>query len=115
MLGPVDPRDTIYSKTRLRTTSTDQSSRRQPHCKKCTLAASYFIGRHPNTGRTFTRAPVSSRTIERRLAEGDLGSGHSLRVLPFTPFVNTSFCSGAYEKTVLQRNRTKSSLAMNPD
>ncbi|GFU15706.1 HTH_Tnp_Tc3_2 domain-containing protein [Trichonephila clavipes] len=30
-------------------------------------------------------APVSSRTIRRRLAEGHLGSRNSLRVLPLTP------------------------------
>ncbi|GFX53129.1 transposable element Tcb2 transposase [Trichonephila clavipes] len=31
------------------------------------------------------RAPVSSRTIRRSLAEGHLGSRHSLHVLPLTP------------------------------
>ncbi|GFW52739.1 uncharacterized protein TNCV_2393191 [Trichonephila clavipes] len=31
VLGPVDSRDVIYTKTRLRTPSTDQSSRRPPH------------------------------------------------------------------------------------
>ncbi|GFW15379.1 hypothetical protein TNCV_3740831 [Trichonephila clavipes] len=31
MLGPVDPRDVIYTKTKLRTPLTDQSSRRPPH------------------------------------------------------------------------------------
>ncbi|GFX72761.1 transposable element Tcb1 transposase [Trichonephila clavipes] len=31
MLGPVDPRDVIDTKTRLRTPTTDQSSRRPPH------------------------------------------------------------------------------------
>ncbi|GFV70470.1 transposable element Tcb2 transposase [Trichonephila clavipes] len=31
MLGPVDPRDVIYTKTRLRMPSTVQSSRRPPH------------------------------------------------------------------------------------
>ncbi|GFU44979.1 transposable element Tcb2 transposase [Trichonephila clavipes] len=30
-------------------------------------------------------APVSSRTIRRRLAEGHLGSRHPLRVVSFTP------------------------------
>ncbi|GFU07254.1 transposable element Tcb2 transposase [Trichonephila clavipes] len=30
-MGPVDPRDVIYTKTKLRTPSTDQSSRRPPH------------------------------------------------------------------------------------
>ncbi|GFX77611.1 uncharacterized protein TNCV_1752221 [Trichonephila clavipes] len=64
-------------KTRLRTSSTDQSSRRPPR-KKCTRTVNYFIGRHPRTGSTFIRAPVSSRTIRRRLAEGHLGSRRPL-------------------------------------
>ncbi|GFX97414.1 hypothetical protein TNCV_1077851 [Trichonephila clavipes] len=37
------------------------------------------------TGSTFPRAPVSSRTIRRSLAEGHLGSRPPLRVLPLTP------------------------------
>ncbi|GFW43148.1 transposable element Tcb2 transposase [Trichonephila clavipes] len=69
----------------LRTPSTDQSSRRPPHRKKCTRTANCFIGRHPGTDSTFTRGPVSSRTIRRRLAEGHLGSRCPLRVLPLTP------------------------------
>ncbi|GFU73998.1 uncharacterized protein TNCV_1641251 [Trichonephila clavipes] len=85
MLGPVDPRDVIYTNTRLRTLSTDQPSRRPPHHKKCTRTVNCFIGRHPGTGRTFIRAPVSSRTIRRRLAEGHMGSRRPLRVLPLTP------------------------------
>ncbi|GFU50874.1 uncharacterized protein TNCV_4460831 [Trichonephila clavipes] len=55
VLGPVDPRDVIYTKTRLRTLSTNQSSRRTPHRKKCTRTAGCFISRHPDTGSTFTR------------------------------------------------------------
>ncbi|GFW72293.1 uncharacterized protein TNCV_703301 [Trichonephila clavipes] len=39
-----------YTKTRLRTPSTDQSSRRPPHLKKCTRRANCFIGHHPGTG-----------------------------------------------------------------
>ncbi|GFX45169.1 uncharacterized protein TNCV_3432171 [Trichonephila clavipes] len=66
------------------TPSTDQSSRRPPHCKKCTRTANCFIGRHPGIGSTFTRASASSRTIRRCLAEGHLGSRHPLRVLPLT-------------------------------
>ncbi|GFX13592.1 uncharacterized protein TNCV_3136651 [Trichonephila clavipes] len=52
-----DPRAIIYTKTRLRTPSTDQSSRRPPHRKKCTRTANCFIGRHPGTGSTFIRGP----------------------------------------------------------
>ncbi|GFX88992.1 uncharacterized protein TNCV_2852921 [Trichonephila clavipes] len=43
--------------------STDQSSRRPSHRKKGTRTANCFIGRHPHTGSSFSRAPVSSRTI----------------------------------------------------
>ncbi|GFX04606.1 transposable element Tcb1 transposase [Trichonephila clavipes] len=82
VLGPVDSRDVIYTKTRLRTPSTDQSSRRPPHRKKCTRTANCFINRHPGTG---VCIQVSSRTIQRRLAEGHLGSRCPLRVLPLTP------------------------------
>ncbi|GFT63659.1 uncharacterized protein TNCV_870921 [Trichonephila clavipes] len=71
-------------KIRLRAPSTDQSSRRPSHRKKCTRTANCFIGRHPSTGSTFTRNPVSSRTILRRLAEGHLGSRHPLHGLPLT-------------------------------
>ncbi|GFY11443.1 uncharacterized protein TNCV_3182821 [Trichonephila clavipes] len=84
MLEPVDHRDIIYTKTRPRMPSTDQSSRRQPHRKKCTRTVNCFIGRHPGTGSTFSRDPVSLRTIRRRLVKGHLGSRCSLRVLPLT-------------------------------
>ncbi|GFT31645.1 uncharacterized protein TNCV_230841 [Trichonephila clavipes] len=54
-MGPVDPRDVIYSKTRLRMPSTDQSSRRPSYRKKCTRTANCFIRRHSSTGSTFIR------------------------------------------------------------
>ncbi|GFY14696.1 transposable element Tcb2 transposase [Trichonephila clavipes] len=63
--------------------STDQSSRRQPHRKKCTRIANCFISLHPGTGSSFIRDPVSS--IQMSLPEGHLGSRHPLRVLPMTP------------------------------
>ncbi|GFU57185.1 uncharacterized protein TNCV_2062561 [Trichonephila clavipes] len=86
ILGSVDPRDNIYAKTSLKTLSTDQSLRRPPHRKKCTRTANCFISRHPGTQvAPSVGAPVSSRTIQRRLAEGHLGSWHPLRVLPLTP------------------------------
>ncbi|GFV70202.1 HTH_Tnp_Tc3_2 domain-containing protein [Trichonephila clavipes] len=54
-------------------------------------------------------APVSSRTIRRRLAEEYLGSRSPLRVLTLTPpFV-------VDPRTGLQWNCTRLSLAMNPD
>ncbi|GFY21160.1 uncharacterized protein TNCV_3992041 [Trichonephila clavipes] len=120
VLGPVDPRDVIYTKTRLRTLSTNQSSRRPPHRKKCTHTANCFIGHHPGPSRTFTRALVSSRTIRTHLAEGQLGSRRELRVLPLMPTHRRPDWSGAaHEETGLQRNGSKSSLATrereNPD
>ncbi|GFV67568.1 uncharacterized protein TNCV_4622481 [Trichonephila clavipes] len=51
----MDPRDVVYTKIRLRTPSTDQSSRRPPQRKKCTRTANCFIGRHTGIGSPFTR------------------------------------------------------------
>ncbi|GFV46399.1 uncharacterized protein TNCV_3232881 [Trichonephila clavipes] len=79
------PRNDIYTKTRLRTPSIDQSSRRPPHRKKCTRTDNCLIGRHPGTGSTFTKGPVSSRIIRRHLVEEHLGSWRPLRVRPLTP------------------------------
>ncbi|GFU87879.1 HTH_Tnp_Tc3_2 domain-containing protein [Trichonephila clavipes] len=62
-------------------------------------------------------APVSSQTIRRRLAEGHLGSRHPLSVLLLrrSP-IDASVWSGAtHDEIELQRNGTKSSLAINPD
>ncbi|GFW37272.1 uncharacterized protein TNCV_2632561 [Trichonephila clavipes] len=75
-----------FTKEELRTPSTDQTSKRPPHHKKCTRAANCFIGRHPGTGSTLSSlgTPVSSRTVRRRLAEGHLGSQRPLRVLCLT-------------------------------
>ncbi|GFW82042.1 uncharacterized protein TNCV_771711 [Trichonephila clavipes] len=50
-MGPVYPRDIIYTKTRLRVPSTDQSSGRPPHRKKCTRTAKCFFGSHLGTGK----------------------------------------------------------------
>ncbi|GFT51749.1 uncharacterized protein TNCV_4440491 [Trichonephila clavipes] len=41
--------DIIYTNTRLRAPSIDQSSRRPPHRKKYTRTANCFIDRHPRT------------------------------------------------------------------
>ncbi|GFU52347.1 transposable element Tcb1 transposase [Trichonephila clavipes] len=83
VLGPVDPRDVIYTKTRVWTPSTEHSSRRPSRRKKCTRSTNCFIVRHPGT--PSLEAPVSSRTIRRRLAKGHLGSRCPLRVLPLAP------------------------------
>ncbi|GFX37289.1 transposable element Tcb2 transposase [Trichonephila clavipes] len=41
------------------TPSTDQSSRRPSHRKKCTRTTNCFIGRYPGTGSTFIRSPCA--------------------------------------------------------
>ncbi|GFW86639.1 transposable element Tcb2 transposase [Trichonephila clavipes] len=63
------------------TPSTDQSSRRPPHRKKCTRTDNCFID---HQAAPLLGAPVSSRTIRGRLAEGHLGSQRLLRVLALT-------------------------------
>ncbi|GFW72454.1 HTH_Tnp_Tc3_2 domain-containing protein [Trichonephila clavipes] len=85
VLGPVDPRDVIYTKTRLRRPR--QTSRRedhhivrntplQPTASSATIQAQETLS---------LGAPVSFRTIRRCLAEGHLESRHPLRVLPLAP------------------------------
>ncbi|GFW72638.1 transposable element Tcb1 transposase [Trichonephila clavipes] len=64
-----------------RTPSTDQSSIRPPHRKKCTSTANYFISRHPGTVAPSLGAPVSSRTIRRHLAEGQLHTASTAGVM----------------------------------
>ncbi|GFW74252.1 HTH_Tnp_Tc3_2 domain-containing protein [Trichonephila clavipes] len=61
-------------------------------------------------------APVSSRTIRRRLAEGHLGSWSPLCVLSLTPTHQRLFLKWCHAReTGLQQNGTRSSLATNPD
>ncbi|GFV61223.1 transposable element Tcb2 transposase [Trichonephila clavipes] len=86
------------------------------HRKKCTRRANCFIGRHPVTGSFSLGAPVSFRTIRRRLAEEHLGSRCPLRVLPFTPTHRRLRleCCHARGNWTVQRNGTRSSLATNP-
>ncbi|GFV49332.1 HTH_Tnp_Tc3_2 domain-containing protein [Trichonephila clavipes] len=62
------------------------------------------------------RAPVSSQTIRKHLAEGHLRSRHPLRVMPFTPThqcLRLEWCRA--RGTGLHRNGTRSSFATNPD
>ncbi|GFT86989.1 transposable element Tcb2 transposase [Trichonephila clavipes] len=59
--------------------------KRPSNRKKCTRTANCFIGCHLGTGSTSTRTHVSSRTVRRRLAEGNLVSWHTLRALTLTP------------------------------
>ncbi|GFX30729.1 DUF4817 domain-containing protein [Trichonephila clavipes] len=56
---------------------------RQNSRRELNTYSNCFIGRKPGTGSSFTGASVSSRTIQRRLAEGDLGSRCPLRVIAF--------------------------------
>ncbi|GFV16441.1 uncharacterized protein TNCV_1525871 [Trichonephila clavipes] len=72
-------------KTRLRTLSTDLSSRRPLLRKKCTRTANCFIGRHPGTGSTFSRCPCVFSKHTKGLAEGYFGQRRPLCVLPLTP------------------------------
>ncbi|GFX77685.1 uncharacterized protein TNCV_1106021 [Trichonephila clavipes] len=85
LLEPVGPRYVIYTKTRLTTPSTDQSSRRQPLRKKCTRTANCFIGHHPGTGRTFTRGLCVLEPYEGAWLKDICDRGGPLRVLPLTP------------------------------
>ncbi|GFW49617.1 HTH_Tnp_Tc3_2 domain-containing protein [Trichonephila clavipes] len=88
VLGSVDSRDVNYMKTRLKTSSTDQSSRKPPHRKKCimpiALSATIQVQVAPSLG-----APVSSRTIRRRLAEGHLGCGAANTCVDFDAHPST--------------------------
>ncbi|GFU72437.1 uncharacterized protein TNCV_3573861 [Trichonephila clavipes] len=61
-------------------------------------------------------ATVSSRTIQRCLAEGHLDRGVHYECCPLRPPITASVWGGATnEETGLQRNGTRSSLATNPD
>ncbi|GFX83168.1 transposable element Tcb2 transposase [Trichonephila clavipes] len=84
MLGPVNPRDVIYTKTRFRMPSTDQSSRRPSHRKPHRVQPTASSAAIQAQVAPSLRFPVPSRTIRRRLAEGHLGSQRPLRVLPLT-------------------------------
>ncbi|GFU47590.1 uncharacterized protein TNCV_2443121 [Trichonephila clavipes] len=77
--------DNWKSLTRLRTPSTDHSSRIPPHHKKCTRTAYCFSGCHPGTGRTFTRGSCVFSNHTKPPAEGHLGSQRPLRVLLLKP------------------------------
>ncbi|GFV24296.1 uncharacterized protein TNCV_422861 [Trichonephila clavipes] len=85
MLRKVDSRDDIYTKTRLRTSSTDQWSRRPPHHKKYMRIVNYFISRHPGTRSIITRGPGVFSNHTKALPERHLGWRRPLSVLPLTP------------------------------
>ncbi|GFU87826.1 transposable element Tcb2 transposase [Trichonephila clavipes] len=108
MLGPVDTRDVIYTKTRLRTPSTDQSSRRPPYLRNARVqptASSAAIQAQvaPSLG-----VPVSSRIIRRSLAEGHLRSRCPLRVLSLTLThrrLRLEWCRARGNRTAAERNQ----------
>ncbi|GFY28349.1 hypothetical protein TNCV_4396811 [Trichonephila clavipes] len=75
MLGPVNPSDAIYTKTRLKMPATDQSLRRPSHLKKCTRTANCFIGHYQAQLAPSLGGHVSSRTIRRSPAEGHWDRG----------------------------------------
>ncbi|GFV01443.1 uncharacterized protein TNCV_2960371 [Trichonephila clavipes] len=111
VLGPVDPRDVLYTKTRLRTPSTDHLSRRPPYRKKCVLIANCFIGRHPSTGRTFIRDPCVFSNHTKAPCSRTLGIAAPITCAA----LDAHPLSGATrEKTGLQRSGNRSSLATNP-
>ncbi|GFX64519.1 transposable element Tcb2 transposase [Trichonephila clavipes] len=77
VLGPVDPRVVLYTKTSHRE---DCHIVRNTRVQPTALSAAIQAQRAHSLG-----APVSSRTIRRRLAEEHLESRRPLRVLPLTP------------------------------
>ncbi|GFW25640.1 uncharacterized protein TNCV_1309011 [Trichonephila clavipes] len=116
VLGPVDPRDVIYTKTRLRTPSTDQLSRSPPHRKKCTRTANYFIDRHPGTCSTSLGALIILELYKGAWLKDIWDRGAHYVCYPCRPPIDASVWSGAaHEESGLQRNGTRSSLVTNPD
>ncbi|GFU89002.1 HTH_Tnp_Tc3_2 domain-containing protein [Trichonephila clavipes] len=83
-LRSVNSRYVIYTKTRHKPPSTDQSSRRPPHHKNARVQPNASSSAIRAQVASYQGAPVSSRTIRRRQAEGHLGSRRPLRMLPLT-------------------------------
>ncbi|GFV60377.1 transposable element Tc3 transposase [Trichonephila clavipes] len=85
VLGPVDSRDVIYTKTgswRPRQTSHQEDSRISRNARVQPIVSAVNIQAQAALS---LGAFVTFRTIQRRLALGHLGSRRPLRVLPFTP------------------------------
>ncbi|GFY26811.1 HTH_Tnp_Tc3_2 domain-containing protein [Trichonephila clavipes] len=85
LMGPLDPRDVIYMKTRLKKHSADQSLRRPPYRKNARVQSTASSAAIQALVAFSLRASVPSRTIRMRLSEGNLGSRHPLSVLPLKP------------------------------
>ncbi|GFW88924.1 transposable element Tcb2 transposase [Trichonephila clavipes] len=102
-------------KTRFRTPSTDQSSRRPPHRKKCPRTANCFNGRHPGTGSNFTSVTSTLcqftsplcllEPYEGGLAEGHLGSRRPLRVPPSHRHFRLEWCRARGNWTAAKWNQ----------
>ncbi|GFV31455.1 hypothetical protein TNCV_3462611 [Trichonephila clavipes] len=78
--GPLDKRDVIYTRTRLRMPSTDLLARRPSHHTSL-VEPNALVGAVQTQAAPSLRASVSSRTIVRCLTEGHLVSRRPLRVL----------------------------------
>ncbi|GFV73341.1 transposable element Tcb1 transposase [Trichonephila clavipes] len=93
-----------------------QTSRQEDHCivrnarvQPTASAAAIQAQVAPSLG-----APVSSRTIQKRLAEGHLGLiAAPIMCAALDAYLSTVWSGAAYEETVLQRNGTSSSLPTN--
>ncbi|GFV98802.1 uncharacterized protein TNCV_2913191 [Trichonephila clavipes] len=83
-LGSVDRRDIIYTVTRPRTPSTDQSSRRPSYHTTSTRRVNCLIDHCPGTDSTFTTGFCVFTNHRKALAERHLVSRRPLRVLPMT-------------------------------
>ncbi|GFW06246.1 transposable element Tcb2 transposase [Trichonephila clavipes] len=109
MLGPVDPKEMLFTR-RLGSRRPLQTSRREDHhivrnARVQPTASSAVIQAQvePSLG-----APVSFPTIRRRLAEGYLGSRRPLRVLPLTPThrrLRLEWCRTRGNWTAAERNQ----------
>ncbi|GFU35696.1 hypothetical protein TNCV_1203701 [Trichonephila clavipes] len=85
VLGPVDRIVVIYTAPRLRTPSTDQSTRRKSRHTSHKRRANCLIGHCPDTGSTFTTSPCVLLKHRRYLDEGHLVLRGPLRQQPMTP------------------------------
>ncbi|GFU89789.1 transposable element Tcb2 transposase [Trichonephila clavipes] len=82
VLGLVHPRGVIYTKNRLGTPWRNQSSRRSPHRINARIQPTALSAAIQALVASLQESFLYSQTIQRHLAEGNLGSRHPLRVLP---------------------------------
>ncbi|GFT81172.1 uncharacterized protein TNCV_3882761 [Trichonephila clavipes] len=113
MLEPMYPGDFIYTKTRLRMPSTDQSSRGPPHRKKCTRTVNCFIDRQPGTGSAFIRSPCVFSNHAKSSGCRTFGIAGPITCAALDSHHRLG--GAAHEEIGLQQNGTMSSLATNLD